>query len=76
MAAISNSYVTKARNLERRDQYNAYVQAAEMGHEEHADEIASAESPTGSADESKRKDGFRLLETLKKNKAGRSEAWQ
>ena len=77
MAAISNAYVTKARNLRRRDQYDAYMQAAKMGHEEHADEIESyAESLTESADKSKRDDGFRLLEALKKNKAERSEAGQ
>ena len=77
IAVISNAYMTKARNSRRTDQYNAYVQAAKMGHGEHADEIASyAESLTESTDESERDDGFRLLEALKKNKAGRSEAGQ
>ena len=75
--AISSAYVTKARNLRRTDQYGAYMQAAEMGNRKHADEIASyAESLTESADESKRDDGFRLLEALKKNRAERSEAGQ
>ena len=77
IATIADAYVTKARNLKRRDQYDAYMLAAEMGNQKHADEIASyAESLTESADENKRNAGFRLLEALKKNKAGLSEAGQ
>ena len=77
IATIADAYMTKARNLERKEQYNAYMQATEMGNQKHADEIASyAESLTESADERKREDGFRLLEALKKNRADRSEAGQ